>query len=472
MTKFRTNIIRWSLLTSDVLALVCAFFVGGKIGYYINVYFNNSTYHILFNPDVFLERGLIFGVLCVAVIGWIISAAGYDNEQDGWDYFGACLKAITFAFVIDVVIQYATKQSFSRLWLMGSWASAIFLLPLFYWFTKLGLKKVGLWRRKVVVFRSNIVPYSLSALLASEWPSRYESIGEYNIDFKKVEDNPAFIKKYVSEHADERALCFFSCMPSELNFVEHMCRALEKNGTDFYIIPDLGDPARRGLFQGMSLRNGIPFIHGTSRLLNRSSQRIKRVLDIVLSLLMLIFIAPLMLALVILIKRDGGPSIYGHTRIGYKGHEFKCLKFRSMHINSDEMLKELLDNNLEAKSEWERDFKIKNDPRVTKIGHFIRKTSLDELPQLFNVLRGEMSLVGPRPIVLEELENYYGKEGDLYTSVIPGITGLWQVSGRNNTTYEKRIDLDARYARTWSVFLDLKILLVTPLAVFLRKGAY
>ena len=143
-----------------------------------------------------------------------------------------------------------------------------------------------------------------------------------------------------------------------------------------------------------------------------------------------------------------------------------------MCVNADDVLKELLDNDPEAKAEWEKDFKLRDDPRVTKIGAFIRKTSIDELPQLLNVLKGEMSLVGPRPIVRHELENYYGEDGYIYTAVIPGITGLWQVSGRNNTSYEKRIDLDVRYARSWSVVLDLKILLLTPLAVFKRDGAY
>ena len=194
-------------------------------------------------------------------------------------------------------------------------------------------------------------------------------------------------------------------------------------------------------------------------------------MDIVCSILIIIGLSPVLLALYFTIKKDGGNAIYGHPRIGRNGKTFKCLKFRSMVVNSKEVLEELLKNSPEARVEWEKDFKLKNDPRITKIGAFIRKTSLDELPQLFNVLKGEMSLVGPRPIVQEELERYE-EDVDYYLMAKPGMTGLWQVSGRNDVDYDTRVYFDAWYVKNWSLWNDIAILFKTVNVVLNRDGAY
>ncbi|HCI4318393.1 TPA: sugar transferase, partial [Klebsiella pneumoniae] len=170
-------------------------------------------------------------------------------------------------------------------------------------------------------------------------------------------------------------------------------------------------------------------------------------------------------------RKDGGPAIYGHERVGKNGRKFKCLKFRSMVINSKEVLENLLINDNEAREEWEKTFKLKNDPRITKIGHFLRRTSLDELPQLFNVLKGEMSLVGPRPIITEELQRY-NEEVDYYLLSKPGMTGLWQVSGRSDVDYDTRVYLDSWYVKNWSMWNDIAILFKTIAVVLNRDGAY
>lgn len=198
---------------------------------------------------------------------------------------------------------------------------------------------------------------------------------------------------------------------------------------------------------------------------------IKRLFDFVTASILLILLSPLFVFLYFKITCDGGPIVYGHTRIGMDGKKFKCYKFRSMVVNSQEILENLLASDPEAKAEWDKDFKLKNDPRITKIGHFIRKASIDELPQLWNVLKGNMSLVGPRPVTESELEryNHYVK---YYLSVRPGITGLWQVSGRSNTSYTERIRLDVRYIISWSLLQDFIILFKTVYVVLLKKGAY
>ena len=198
---------------------------------------------------------------------------------------------------------------------------------------------------------------------------------------------------------------------------------------------------------------------------------LKRIVDILSTIILLVLLSPLFVYLMYKISRDGGNPFYSHKRIGRNGKTFKCYKFRSMLINSQEILDDLLANDPIAKAEWDKDFKLKNDPRITKLGHFIRKTSIDELPQLWNVLKGDMSLVGPRPIIAAELERY-GNYAKYYLAVRPGITGLWQISGRNDISYRERIRLDVRYVISWTLLSDIIILFRTVSVVLGRKGAY
>lgn len=198
---------------------------------------------------------------------------------------------------------------------------------------------------------------------------------------------------------------------------------------------------------------------------------LKRLLDISIILFCSPIVIPVMLILCILTKLTSkGPIFYGHKRVGKNGKEIKCWKFRSMCINSDEVLKEILATDPERKAEWEKDRKFKDDPRVTKFGKFLRKSSLDELPQLFNVFMGQMSLVGPRPVTAPELDKY-GKYKDYVLSVVPGLSGMWQISGRSDTGYEERVSFDTYYIQNWSIWLDIWILIKTIWVVLLGKGA-
>jgi Undecaprenyl-phosphate galactose phosphotransferase WbaP len=198
----------------------------------------------------------------------------------------------------------------------------------------------------------------------------------------------------------------------------------------------------------------------------------KRCLDLILSFAALVCLAPVFLIVAALIRIESrGPALYRQSRIGVRREQFYVWKFRSMAVGADQVLQDYLAANPAMRAEWERDQKLRNDPRITRIGRFLRKTSLDELPQLINVLRGEMSLVGPRPIVAGEIEKY-GESFALYTQVIPGLTGLWQVSGRNLTTYGERVELDNYYVRNWSPWLDIYLLARTVKVVVTGYGAY
>jgi exopolysaccharide production protein ExoY len=197
-----------------------------------------------------------------------------------------------------------------------------------------------------------------------------------------------------------------------------------------------------------------------------------RSMNISLAAFALLFFLPVMVLVALAIWcQDRGPVFFAHRRIGRDGRKFPCLKFRSMAIDAEERLQELLAADPTARAEWERDHKLRNDPRVTRLGLFLRKSSLDELPQLLNVIRGEMDLVGPRPIVEAEASRY-GARLKHYCAVNPGITGLWQVSGRNDASYRSRVAMDCVYAKSKSLPLDLWILVVTVPAVLMRKGSY
>jgi undecaprenyl-phosphate galactose phosphotransferase len=197
----------------------------------------------------------------------------------------------------------------------------------------------------------------------------------------------------------------------------------------------------------------------------------KRLLDVVAGLVLVAVFAPLMLLVAVLLRRQGSAVLYRHRRIGRDGATFECLKFRTMVPDADRVLREILVRDPLLKAEWLRDHKLKEDPRVTPLGRWLRKTSLDELPQLWNVLRGEMSLVGPRPVVREELLRY-GRDVGVLLSARPGITGLWQVTGRNDTEYHRRVALDIFYVRHRSLRMDISILAKTVLVVLDRTGAY
>jgi exopolysaccharide production protein ExoY len=204
----------------------------------------------------------------------------------------------------------------------------------------------------------------------------------------------------------------------------------------------------------------------------RAERTAMDVFDFFLALVALVILAPLMIMVTAAILiQDGKPIIFAHRRIGKDGRTFRVFKFRSMAVEAEERLARVLAEQPQARAEWTRDHKLRNDPRITRLGAFLRRSSLDELPQLFNVLRGEMSLVGPRPIVREEIEKY-GRRFRNYASVKPGITGLWQVSGRNDVRYGTRVAMDCLYARRHSLALYLWILAVTVPAVLSRSGSY
>lgn len=195
----------------------------------------------------------------------------------------------------------------------------------------------------------------------------------------------------------------------------------------------------------------------------------KRVFDIVLAVVLLVLCFPVFILLATLVWLDGGPPVFSHERVGRGGRDFNCLKFRTMRVDSERLLRSHLRQNTQARQEWEAHQKLTEDPRVTRLGRFLRRTSLDELPQLVNVLRGEMSIVGPRPVTVDELERY-SVNLPKYLALRPGVTGLWQVHGRGRVSYEERVKMDAQYFASLTFGGDLALILKTSAVVLRRQG--
>lgn len=248
---------------------------------------------------------------------------------------------------------------------------------------------------------------------------------------------------------------------------------IDDHGRHFHrvsVVPDLFEVP--SLWVAARDLNGMLLLQMRRNLLRRELQLAKRVVDVLGAGILLALFAPAMAVIALLIWAESGrPILYGHRRIGHGGATFTAWKFRTMVRNADEVLRAHLEADPALRKEWEENHKLKHDPRVTRVGRFLRRTSLDELPQLYNVIRGEMSLVGPRPIVAEEIPKY-NRAFELYLQVRPGMTGLWQVSGRNDTSYEERVRLDSYYIRNWSLWLDMYILLKTVGVVLRGSGAY
>ena len=363
---------------------------------------------------------------------------------------------LTFIIIFSFYAMVRAKPDYSRLLLGLSFINSLILVP----FLRFGVKKLlnGYIKEDILIIDG---PESrkLFEFFKKEWYLAYNPVGIVNFDE---------VKKWARKVPN----VVVSYIPFLEEF-EHEMTDLSTNFRRVFIMPTVTGVPFSNQIVHFSIRENIPLIETSSRLESRIDRTIKRTFDLVVSSILVILLLPVFLIIALLVKfTSRGPIIFKQKRVGKGGKEIYIYKFRTMYEDAEERLNELLEKDPEARKEWEKYFKLKNDPRVTPVGKFLRKYSLDELPQLFNVIEGTMSLVGPRPVKREELEKYYREYARFYMMVHPGITGLWQVSGRSNVGYENRVKLDTWYVLNWSLWLDLVILLKTPLVVLKKEGAY
>ena len=438
---------------------------------------NNS--HAIFPKGELDEYIFIHFVISLGCVCWFwIRLRHYTYRKPFWFELKEILRTLVIFFVIELAIIAFSKLYVSRTLWMLTWFWAVFLVPLVRVSLKKLLLKLNLYQKDTIIIGSGRNAKDVYRALADESYLGF-SLCYFVLSDTIPEDGMGEIKVIDAKNKDiisllqldTKTVQFILALDDEI-LLDSWLRYLALNKCrSVSVIPNIRGIPLYGTDMSFLFSHEMLLLRVNNNLAKRSSRILKRTMDIVGSLAIITLLSPVLLYLYFSVKKDGGNAIYGHPRIGRNGKTFKCLKFRSMVMNSKEVLDELLRTDPEARAEWEKDFKLKNDPRITKIGAFIRKTSLDELPQLFNVLKGEMSLVGPRPIVAEELDRYQD-DVEYYLMAKPGMTGLWQVSGRNDVDYSTRVYFDSWYVKNWSLWNDIAILFKTVNVVLKRDGAY
>ncbi|MEH0835115.1 undecaprenyl-phosphate galactose phosphotransferase WbaP [Pectobacterium cacticida] len=470
----KNNIVKFFLAISDFillnLALIFTLIIINLLGYDIDEFIPSSEIS---------ARFFSHSVLSFVCVSWFwIRLRHYTYRKPFWFELKEVIRTLIIFAVLDLALVAFSKWQFSRHIWSVTWIMAIILVPLGRSVVKRLLNKCGLWKKHTVIIGTGknareayaalqseeVLGFSIEAFYSTSDTDQVELINgipvintEAHLWAQSSPDNTQFV---VALEFEEHALRDYWLK----NLTKRNCRSIS-------VIPTLRGVPLYGTDMSFIFSHEVMILRVSNNLAKRTSRFVKRGFDIFGSLAIVIILSPVLITLFYLVSKDGGNAIYGHERIGRNGKKFKCLKFRSMVTNSQAVLRELLENNPEARAEWEKDFKLKNDPRITKVGKFIRKTSLDELPQLFNVLKGEMSLVGPRPIIEDELDKYAG-DVDYYLMAKPGMTGLWQVSGRNDVDYDTRVYFDSWYVKNWSLWNDIAILFKTIRVVLKRDGAY
>ena len=418
-------------------------------------------------------------LLACCCVGWYsIRLRHYFYRKTFWFELKEILRTLVIFAVIEIAVVAFTTWSFSRyLWVL-TWIFIIILLPFSRMVAKRVLALLGLWQRDTWIIGSGENAHEAYKAISSERNLGLNIVGFITseggtVAGKKIDNIPVIENDPTWLSTKDRRTQFIVAVESNQSEIRNtwLRNFMIKGFRYVSVIPTLRGMPLDSTDMSFIFSHEVMIFRVQQNLAKLSSRCLKRIFDIIVSLAIIIMLSPVLIYISRKVKVDGGPAIYGHERIGKGGKPFKCLKFRSMVINSKEVLDNLLLNNAEARQEWNETFKLKNDPRITKIGSFLRRTSLDELPQLFNVLKGEMSLVGPRPIITAELERY-NDEVDYYLLSKPGMTGLWQVSGRSDVDYETRVYLDAWYVKNWSMWNDIAILFKTISVVLKKDGAY
>ncbi len=400
----------------------------------------------------------------------------YTKRYDIWEDMKKIFNSLAIIVVVVLSLVSITKSSllFSRLVIFLFWFYSLFVFPLFHVLSKKLLYRLNLWQKNVIACGTSNETLEFSKSLENQFYLGYKIYAFFD---RKSHQKQFCGKKVIrsilelnTESKKHDIDTIFVITSSKTDIDLTSLQTIFKN---VIVIPDL---------EGLSIFNTkinfyfsqkLLFIQTKNNLDSILNRMLKRLFDLILVVIALPFFLIALIFISIAIKATSkGPIFFKHERVGKNGQIIKIYKFRSMYVDAQERLKVLLENDEALKQEWNQYFKLKNDPRITKVGHFLRNTSLDELPQIINIIKNEMSFVGPRPVVQEEVEKYYKEYAKFYYMVNPGLTGLWQVSGRNDTTYDFRVKMDSWYVTNWSLWLDIIIIVKTIAVVIRKEGVY
>ena len=449
------------------------------------IFFRFVTFLVLLLLNLFLTLEISFFILpdfenhpfskyLWLIIIYLISYYSYrlmTRRMVTTNEFILILKSnvITVISIFFIVSAVNISDSISRTVIVVFFIVNCFI-PIWSYYIKKYFFKLNYFKKPIFIICDKNGESNAKSWFENGNPFGYEIKLILNIDDDSISEVHKKIDEIIKENIYDLAVIDFDSdnIFDMSDLVDH----IQKNIHKVIILPKISKtPMLNGELISSIHNKGMAF-YVRNNLLSPVDRYIKFIFDYLSAVFLIVLFSPFLFLIyaIVFIATDGHP-IFKQRRIGLRGKKFNIYKFRTMYIDADVRLKELLETCTISKKEWENEFKLKNDPRITKIGQFLRKTSLDELPQLINVIQGKMSLVGPRPIIDKEIEKY-GEYFDYFTAVKPGLTGLWQVSGRNDIDYDERVQLDVWYVRNWSISLDVQILIKTVLVVLGRKGSY
>jgi Undecaprenyl-phosphate galactose phosphotransferase WbaP len=476
LSVLKVRLSKLVILLGDVLAISMAFLFSVWVCMYWKV--DTFPYATSWWGGQDTSRLIAWGVICLlGLVMILMKFQHYSDRRPFWDELLDFSQLVGLLSLLDIAAVATVQWNASRIWWALSWFMVLCLLVVFRIITRYVLRKLQIWTRPTIII--GVGPNAAEAALAlhsqPEMGLQVCCFVDTGGDEQAIDERtqPRIAPSKVAQMTKQPGIQWVIALEhSQAERREYWLRQLAKWG-----MPDVAViPAMRGVpLHGTDITHF--FSHEVALLRMRNNLRrwparlTKRIFDTLAAIVLLAMLSPFMLLIAYLIRRDGGPAWFAHPRIGQKGAVFNCLKFRTMVVDAEMQLERLLQRRPDLRRQWQNDRKLKQDPRVSPIGRFLRRTSLDELPQLINVIKGEMSLVGPRPVVRTELKKY-GPEVVYYLMVRPGITGLWQVSGRNDVDYETRVYLDTWYVKNWALWYDLKILIQTLRVVLKRDGAY
>ncbi len=471
------------LMAGDLVAVVVAAILGFAGSTLVRQIFDLPAF---WSPS-FFETSLLTILLPATMLVYFSNKWGhYTRFKSFWFEVGELVRVVFYSAAFTFGALFLMKTHLSRLWIINTLLALLFTAPLIRQLVKRAMSRTGIWFRPLIVVGTGKNAEACARTMSSDLSIGYQVAAHVTIERAQHQGDPS------GDHYRAGFISSFEAHQQVLNVAKryrspHVLYTLESlEDFEYYNVlldrlildtenviiapPVAGIPLTGTRVLGV-LKSDSVFLRLENNLRRPMARLFKRGFDLVMASLLVLLLSPVIVALYIGLMLDGGKPVFAHTRIGRKGKPFQCLKFRSMVPDAAEVLAELLNNSADARAEWQKDFKLRNDPRITRLGNFLRKSNLDELPQLWNVLKGEMSLVGPRPIVADEIDRY-GDKITYYEATWPGMTGLWQTSGRNDLTYSERVSLDVWYVRNWSLWQDLVVLLNT-FPLFIRKnGAY
>lgn len=471
LPKFKNRIGVILLMAGDALAV--------GIIFYISVFLRKNIFPLLFTRlPVFSSQLFIYNWIFPVWLAIMAYEGAYSKRLALWDEVKFLWKSSFFACLAVFSALFISKKGpeFSRILIITMGAVSIIIFPLLRINFKKFLYSLGLMRRKILIVGSGEEAISAFRAVKNEPNLGYEMAGFVDdspavkeLCGMKVHANLDQIGRYIKSSGIHDVIV---AKPElEKDALTKLINSIQHKAENTLYIPDFKGLAVSGTELRHFFREQTMIIEIKNNLTRPLTYFTKRGIDYAAGIGLFIVSTPLLLIISHLIRRDSpGPAFLKQRRIGKNGKSFMCYKFRTMYLDAEERLNAILKTDPKAKEEWDKYWKLKDDPRITKAGQWLRATSLDELPQVINILKGEMSLIGPRPYLPREKE-FLADEGETILKLPPGITGLWQISGRSNTSYDFRITMDSWYVKNWDLWLDVMILFKTASVVFKREGA-